>query len=128
MNTRPKLLHALVAAAVLLPAAAWAESAVTTQGVNMRAGPDRAFPVVTSLQPRTSVHIFGCLSGWQWCDVSQGRSRGWVHSSYLASFFRDRVPMVTFSVEEYWGAHYQRRPWYADRSKWLNWETPASRP
>jgi uncharacterized protein YraI len=124
----PWLPRLIVAAILLLPIQTFAESTSTLRAVNMRAGPDRAFPLVTWLPQRTPVHIFGCLSGGQWCDVSHGRNRGWVDSSYLATFFRDRTPVVTFSVEEYWDAHFQRRSWYADRSKWLNWGTPAFRP
>lgn len=127
-TSSPWLLGLIVATVLLLPIQTSASSTSTLRPVNMRAGPDRAFPLVTSLPPRRPLHIFGCLSGWQWCDVSYGRSRGWVHSSYPTAFSRERTPIVTFSVEEYWDAHYQRRSWYADRSKWLNWGTPDFRP
>jgi len=96
--------------------------------VSVRAGPDREFPLVLSFPPRTQVHIFGCLEGWQWCDVASGRSRGWAHANDLGNFFRDRTPIVEFSVDTYWDAHYRGRPWYADRSRWLNWKPSTSRP
>ena len=117
-----------VAISLLLPIHASAQHVLTVRPVNVRAGPDREFPLVTWFQPGTEVHIFGCLKGWQWCDVASGRSRGWVHSSYLGNFFRDRTPIVEFSVDTYWDAHYQRRPWYAERSRWLNWEPSPSGP
>lgn len=113
-----------VALLMLLPMHALAQNVITLRPVNVRAGPDREFPLVTWFPARTPVHIFGCLSGWDWCDVASGRSRGWVHSSYLGSFFRDRTPIVTFEVEPYWDAHYQGRPWYANRSSWFGWGTP----
>jgi uncharacterized protein YraI len=118
----------LMAMIVALPIQALAQKVVTLRPVNVRAGPDRSFPVVTPLNPNTPVHIFGCLSGWVWCDVASGRSRGWVQSSYLNSFFRDRTPVITFSVESYWDEHYRRRPWYSQRSKWLNWQAPTGHP
>jgi len=117
----------LVAITVALPLQAWAQTTRTLRPATLRAGPDPAFPIVTPLQPNSLVHVFGCLDGWVWCDVASGRSRGWVQSSYLATFFRDRTPVVTFSVESYWDEHYQRSPWYSQRSQWLNWAAPAAR-
>ena len=72
--------------------------------MNLRAGPDRSFPLLSWLQGGTPVTVFGCLNGWHWCDVAFGFNRGWVS--------RFGVPMVTFSVGPYWGAHYRGRPWY----------------
>ena len=118
----------IVAMLLLTPIQALAQQVVTLRPVNVRAGPDRAFPIVTPLHQNTPVHIFGCLSGWQWCDIASGRARGWVQPSYLTSFFRDRTPVITFSLEAYWDEHYQRRSWYSQRSKWLNWEAPAAHP
>lgn len=47
--------RALLALFLLLPAHALAQTAVTLRAVNMRAGPDEVFPLITSLQARTSV-------------------------------------------------------------------------
>jgi len=113
---------------LLLPIHASAQDVLTVRPVNVWAGPDREFPLVISFPPRTKVHIFGCLEGWQWCDVASGRSRGWAHVSDLGNFFRDRTPIVEFSVDTYWDAHYRGRPWYADRSRWLKWEPSMSPP
>ena len=73
-------------AAILVSVAfeAAAQSAVTNSNVNIRAGPDRMFPLVGWLPPRTSVRVFGCTSDRRWCDVASGRNRGWVHSRYLS--------------------------------------------
>ena len=98
--------------------------AFTTSAVNLRAGPDRSFPLVSWLQAGTPVTVFGCLNGWHWCDVAFGFNRGWVYGRFLAIPFNGQqvlimnsgprfgVPMVTFSVGPYWGAHYRGRPWY----------------
>jgi uncharacterized protein YraI len=119
----------LVALSLLLPVPALAQFALTTQAVNVRAGPDRAFPMVTWLPTGTRVTVVGCTEGWQWCDVVLGRSRGWVHSRYLSNGVRSRaVPVVTFSVTTYWDTHYRGRPWYADRSVWVDWGTPSFQP
>jgi uncharacterized protein YraI len=123
-----------MATALLLPVGALAQvvvarpvpttQAFTTQAVNLRAGPDRGFPVVAWLQGGAPVTVFGCLNGWHWCDVAVGFNRGWIYGRFLAVPFggqqvlimnsgpRIGVPMVTFSVGPYWGAHYRGRPWF----------------
>lgn len=124
----------LLAAALLVPVGTFAQvvvarpvvttQAFTTQSVNLRAGPDRAFPLVSWMPGGTPVTVFGCLNGWHWCDVAFGFNRGWVNGRFLAvpwggqqvlimnSGPRVGVPMVTFSTGAYWGAHYRGRPWY----------------
>ncbi|HEX8800121.1 MAG TPA: SH3 domain-containing protein [Terriglobales bacterium] len=117
-----------------------AQVAFTIQPVNVRAGPDRGFPLVTWLPGGVTVQVMGCLSGWRWCDVIFGRNRGWVFARYLAfSFQNQRVPIitggprsgfpiVTFSIGPYWSAHYRGRPWYSRQSQWSNWRPPPPRP
>ena len=124
----------LLVAALLLPVEPLAQvvvtrsipttQAFTTAAVNLRAGPDRSFPLVSWLQGGTPVTVFGCLNGWHWCDVAFGFNRGWIYGRFLAIPFNGQqvlimnsgprfgVPMVTFSVGPYWGAHYRGRPWY----------------
>jgi uncharacterized protein YraI len=113
--------------------------AFTTAAVNLRAGPDRSFPLVSWLQGGTPVTVFGCLNGWHWCDVAFGFNRGWVYGRFLAIPFNGQqvlimnsgprfgVPMVTFSVGPYWGAHYRGRPWYHQPPP-PGWGTPPPRP
>jgi len=113
-----------------LPLAALAQplSVLTTRAVNVRAGPDPVFPVVTWLPQGESVRVVGCLRGSKWCDVVAGRARGWVHSSYLSGVLRDRTPEIGFSVADYWTAHYQRRPWFSSLANWVDWESPSFQP
>jgi len=128
------LTRTLLVANLVLPVGALAQvvvtrpvpttQAVTTAAVNLRAGPDRSFPLVSWLQAGTPVTVFGCLNGWHWCDVAFGFNRGWVYGRFLAVPFggqqvvimnsgpRIGIPVVTFSVGPYWGAHYRGRPWY----------------
>jgi uncharacterized protein YraI len=123
------VLQCVVALFLLAPIPALAQQlAHTTRPVNMRAGPDPAFPLVTWFPARTTVSVAGCTVDQRWCDVVAGRSRGWVYSGYLSITDRDRVATVTFSVESYWDAHYRSRPWFADRSIWAGWGTPSFEP
>lgn len=144
MNTRPKslLLKSLIAAAVLVPAAAWAESAVTTQGVNMRAGPDVSYPQVAFLPRGVGVDVIGCVEGYSWCDVVAGGNRGWVYAGYLATPVYGYnsapgiiayqgptlgIPLISFSIGNYWDNYYRGRPWWNNRAYWYNrdhWREP----
>ena len=134
LNRTAWVRRTFLVAAVLLPLEPLAQvvvtrsipttQAFTTAAVNLRAGPDRSFPLVSWLQGGTPVTVFGCLNGWHWCDVAFGFNRGWVYGRFLAIPFNGQqvlimnsgprfgVPMVTFSVGPYWGAHYRGRPWY----------------
>ena len=116
-------------ALLLLPLPALAQWATITSPVNVRAGPSHQFPVVTWLSTGTRVTVVGCTSGWRWCDISWGRRRGWVNSRYLGGFRPGgRTPIVRFSVDDYWNAHYRSSAWYSSRSQWNGWGQPSFRP
>jgi uncharacterized protein YraI len=139
---------ALFLAALALPVAASAQVAVTTQAVNVRAGPDRAFPLVTWLPAGTAVNVVGCIDGWRWCDVVAGRDRGFVYSRFLSYTFGNQpvvilhggptlgLPLVTFSIGPYWDTWYRNRPWWNNRNYWYSrpppppvaWRPPPPRP
>jgi uncharacterized protein YraI len=125
---RARLLHFACALLLTAAAPAFAQSAFTTQAVNLRSGPDRAFPLVTWLPPNTRVRVWGCTSGWRWCDVGAGRNRGWVSARYLSGPMRGRAPVISFSVGSYWDTHYRSQPWFDNRGVWVNWGTPGFRP
>ena len=113
---------------LLLAFNAGGQTTFTTSDVNMRAGPDRTFPLVGWLARGTSVRVFGCTRGWQWCDVAGRRNRGWVHSSFLSNVGRGRTPIISFSIGPYWDIHYRGRPWYSSQSQWVGWGAPGFRP
>jgi uncharacterized protein YraI len=129
---KPTLLHALIAAAALVPAVASAEIAVTTRSVNMRAGPDVSYPQVTYLPANVSVNVVGCVQGYQWCDVVAGPNRGWVYAGYLSSYYNNApqvlsyaaptigIPLISFSIGPYWDDYYRGRPWWNNRAYWYN--------
>ncbi len=124
-----------IAVALALAAAACAAGAQqlawTAKAVNLRAGPDRFYPVVAVLGAGTQVLVQGCLTDYRWCDVSVGYERGWVYAGNLRSTWEDRVvplpgvaPIVgivvlPFVFQEYWDLHYRHRPWYAERHRWM---------
>lgn len=135
----------LAAIAVSWPLAVSAQlGAITTQPANMRAGPDRNFPLVAWLPGGAAVNVVGCTDGWRWCDVTSGFNRGWVYARFLSMGFQNQptmvlssgamlgVPLISFSVNTYWGAHYRSRPWWDNRSYWSNrpptWQGPPPRP
>ena len=134
----------LLAVACLVPLPVWAQFAVTTQAVNVRAGPDRSFPLVTWLRAGTHVTVFGCTSGWRWCDVAAGRDRGWVYARYLSMRQGNRstpifgngarlgIPIVSFVIGSYWDSHYRNRPWWNERDHWAarppTWQPAPPRP
>lgn len=128
----PRLATSIAAASLAVaclawPAAATAQLDQTRRAVIVRAGPDHAFPQVTRLPNGESLHVFGCTQGArQWCDILAGRTRGWVPLNDLAQTSRVRnAPAVTFSVTEYWEAHYRTRAWFASLDRWKGWGTPG---
>ncbi len=113
-----------------LPALAAADTARVTTDLNMRAGPSTEFPVVVSLAEGAVVDIYGCLSGYSWCDVSWDGNRGWVAAGYLTHAYEGAyvpiieygdeidLPVIAFSVGTYWDDYYRNRPWYGRRNHW----------
>ncbi len=136
--TRPRLWVGTLLAFVAMTA--MAENAVTTDPVSLRAGPDSAYPEVAQLDADTPLQVMGCLDDWSWCDVSVEDTRGWVYSpdisfeyqggyvpfySYAPGF---GVPVVSFSIDAYWGSHYHDRPWFARRDEWIHRTIHHQRP
>jgi uncharacterized protein YraI len=125
---------------MLFSIAAMAENAVTTDVASVRAGPDNSYPEVAQLDADSPVQVMGCLDDWSWCDVAFGDNRGWLYSpdlsyeyeggyvpfySYAPAF---GLPVVTFSLDAYWGSHYRGRPWYAQRDEWVHRTIQHQRP
>jgi len=108
---------------------ALAQLDTTRRATTVRAGPDAVFPQVNPLPMSANVHVFGCIPNRQWCDILSGRIRGWVRATDLSQSSRVRnAPTVTFSVADYWDAHYRTRAWFGSRDSWLAWGTPGFQP
>ena len=129
-----KNLFAKIAAAGLLmlaPAIAQAAEGYSTANVNMRAGPSTRYPAVAVIPAGSSVEIRGCLSDVNWCDVEFYGGRGWVSGQYVQALYQQRrvyvgpqyyrplgIPMIRFSVDNYWDRYYRNRDFYRDRDRW----------
>ena len=136
---RLPVLLGLALALLVLPATARAQSALTTTAVTLRSGPSTDYPPVLVLPTAAPVTVYGCLDGWSWCDVSFQANRGWVYGSYLAYPYQGNnvpilgfgaslgLPIISFSLGDYWGRYYQGRPWYGRRDYWLR-HPPPMRP
>ena len=120
----------LITAGLLCSAAVFAQQAWTTRQVNVRAGPDREYPLVATLDAGTQVEVAGCVDDYRWCDIFHGEIRGWVYAKGLQYGYESRrvpiydygavigVPIITFSILSYWDDYYRNRPFYRDRPRW----------
>jgi uncharacterized protein YraI len=123
-----------------LSAAAATQNAVTTEPVDVYAGPDDSYPMVAQLDADEPVQVMGCLDDWSWCDVVFGDNRGWLYApditynyeggyvpfyTYAPSF---GVPIEQFTIGDYWDRYYHGRPWYGQREEWEHRELSHRRP
>ncbi|CAP57487.1 SH3 domain-containing protein [Gluconacetobacter diazotrophicus] len=128
--SRVLLIPAALALTIGVAVPALAAPGVVVGGTDIFAGPSPAYPVVGSLPPGTPVEIFGCESGWGWCDVAEGPYRGWVPAGQVQVVYNGvagplsqygpmvGLPLVGFAFGNYWGAHYRNRPWFATQDRW----------
>ncbi|MBY3212032.1 SH3 domain-containing protein [Rhizobium laguerreae] len=123
----------IAAAGVLMlaPAIAQAAEGYSTANVNMRAGPSTRYPAVAVIPAGSSIEIRGCLSDVNWCDVEFYGGRGWVSGQYVQALYQQRrvyvgpqyyrplgIPMIRFSVDNYWDRYYRNRDFYRERDRW----------
>jgi uncharacterized protein YraI len=117
-----------------LSAAAAAQNAVTTGPVSVYAGPDDSYPPVAQLDADSPVQVMGCLDDWSWCDVAFADNRGWLYAPDITYEYEGGyvplytyapglgIPVVQFTIGDYWGRYYHGRPWYARRDEWVHRE------
>jgi uncharacterized protein YraI len=123
--------------ALALPIAAAAQEAVARNSVNLRAGPSGDYPVVARLGPGQPFEVLGCISGYSWCDVVLPDGlRGWVYAGAIDYIYDNRrlplasygatigVPIVGFTIGNYWADHYRDRPWYREQRWWHGHRPP----
>jgi uncharacterized protein YraI len=131
MNKHARRWVAIGALALVLPVAASAQQAFARGPLNLRAGPAGDYPLVAQLAPGQSLQVLGCTSGYGWCDVVLPDGlRGWVYSAGLDYAYQEQrvplatygavigVPIVTFSIGNYWSNYYRDRPWYGQPRWW----------
>ncbi|MFP3640744.1 MULTISPECIES: SH3 domain-containing protein [Paraburkholderia] len=129
-----------VALSIASGAASAQSQAYTNQPVYLYAGPAQDYPVVAQLPAGQPVAVYGCVSGYTWCDVAIAQARGWVYGGYLTYPYQGSnvpimtygtaigLPLITFSIGSYWDHYYRGRPWYGDRGRWANHPPPPHRP
>jgi uncharacterized protein YraI len=132
-RSRVSLLGGLLFAVVGI---AGAQDAYTSRPMNVRAGPDREYPLVAQLDAGAPLEVHGCLDDWSWCDVSFDDGRGWVYSGGLSFVYQGArvplysygprlgLPIIAFSLGAYWGHYYRGRPWYSQRDEWAHRRMP----
>lgn len=125
-----------VFALLALPVVAAAQVAYTARDVNLRAGPDQGYPLVTWLPGGTPLQVYGCVDGYAWCDVEVSGARGWIYANYINYPYQSgqvpiyaygpqlNIPLITFSIGTYWGNYYGGRPWYSNRNYWYGYRPP----
>jgi uncharacterized protein YraI len=77
------LIGATAIAALALPGAALAETAMVTTDLNLRAGPGPQHEVLDVIPADQSVEVTGCTESLNWCRVDFGGNVGWVYSDYI---------------------------------------------
>lgn len=110
---------------------AHAQSIVASARIALYAGPADNFPVVIVLNTGAPLQLHGCLSNYQWCDVSAGPYRGWAPGGYLLHHHDGHavpvfpmgasigIRLLDFNLFAYWDDHYRDRRWYPERQDWL---------
>lgn len=128
---------AIVAGAMLVPGvAAAATAAIVTTNLNIRSGPGTGYQAFASIPAGSRVTVFGCATGYNWCDIDWAGNRGWVSGNYLAyreggGSYYDRpvssvgvyvgVPVIGFDVYSYHDRYYRGRSWYRGHDRRDEW-------
>jgi uncharacterized protein YraI len=128
---RTHLMVCIAAALSAAPIAASAQqSAYVLNGAEIYAGPGQDYPLVARAGAGVNVRVQGCLQDYSWCDVSIGANRGWVYGGELGYAYQSRrvpvieygpqlaLPVITFSLGNYWDRNYRGRTFYRERNDW----------
>lgn len=105
------------------------------------AGPAPEYPQIEGLPYGTYVSVQGCTEGWEWCDVVADQGDwGWVPGDYIDYVYNGQpvvvtdygprigIPIVSFSISNYWDEHYRDRPFYRERTTWFQRDIPHRAP
>ncbi|MDB5395820.1 MAG: peptide-binding protein, partial [Rhodospirillales bacterium] len=112
--------------------AAQAYEAYVTQAAPILTGPSADYPAVVYLRGGEPVEVYGCLPDYDWCDISFRDYRGWFDANLLAYPYQGRrvplydygydigLPIIGFSLGDYWGRYYRDRPFFRERERWAH--------
>ena len=126
---RTSLKALILGLGLLIPGAAMAaSSAVVTGDLNVRTGPGPGYQRYGTIPAGDEVTVYGCLAGYNWCDIDWAGGRGWVSGNYLLTLGRQYyrrplssvgvyvgVPVLGFDPYDYHRRYYTGRSWYHDR-------------
>ena len=85
MRMKALLAAGVVAVGMSVPGVTQAqEVAQVTVDLNLRVGAGTDYGIITTIPSGVAVTVYGCTSGYSWCDVEWDGYRGWVYSRYLA--------------------------------------------
>ena len=128
---RTPLMLCIAAALSAAPIAASAQQpAYVLNGAEIYAGPGQDYPMVARIGPGVNVRVQGCLQDYTWCDVTFAGNRGWVYGGELGYAYQSRrvpvieygpqlaLPVITFSLGNYWDRNYRGRSFYRARNDW----------
>jgi uncharacterized protein YraI len=132
MRRLPFIILGMIALPIMTVQSSYAADGKLAAAVHMYAGPGPAYPELRRLAKGLSVDIHGCLKSWDWCDVTWRGNRGWVPAAAVDTHRDDErrpvkdygaqmgVPEVTFQLNSYWDANYNRAIFYRDRSNFMD--------
>lgn len=123
MFKNPFRIAALAVGLAVPGVASAAFDAVVTTNLNLRGGPSASYERYATIPAGDEVTVYGCLTGYNWCDVDWYGNRGWVSGNYLAYLGSDYyrrpiasigvtigVPVVRFDRDVYFRRYYGGRP------------------
>ncbi|MFT3792191.1 MAG: SH3 domain-containing protein [Rudaea sp.] len=112
-------------------AAALAGEGYTVATTTLYSAPDPGYPPVDTIPAGARVFVEGCTDGYVWCDVIAGEGRGWMPGNYIQYDYNGQfgfvsafgaaigIPIVAFSIGDYWGRYYRGRPFWAQHDRWF---------
>jgi hypothetical protein len=95
-------------AGLVLASSAFAETTATAwTDLNLRAGPNTAYDIVSVIPASQSVVVEGCLEESNWCRVTYDNVDGWASGNYLTAMVeapiaanRERMAVKTITYEK----------------------------
>lgn len=103
----------------------------TVATTTLYSAPDPGYPPIETVPAGARVFVEGCTDGYAWCDVIAGEDRGWLPGNIIQYEYNGGpafvagigaaigIPIVTFSIADYWGRYYRGRPFWAQHDRWF---------